>query len=57
MAFKVGSSLEEFGLARRLLEKSGTPVLYEAQRGFSRSVHVLDPDGNEIELYVDIPGD
>ena len=57
VAFKVGSSLEEFGLARRLLEKSGTPVLYEAQRGFSRSVHVLDPDGNEIELYVDIPGD
>lgn len=23
----------------------------------SRSVHVLDPDGNEIELYVDISGD
>ena len=22
--------------------------------GSSRSVHVLDPDGNEIELYVDI---
>ena len=54
VAFKVGSSLEEFGLARSLLEESGTPVLYEAQRGFSRSVHVLDPDGNEIELYVDI---
>ena len=55
--FKVGSSLEEFGLARSLLDESGTPVLYEAQRGFSRSVHVLDPDGNEIELYVDISGD
>ena len=57
VAFKVGSSLEEFGLARSLLDESGTPVLYEAQRGFSRSVHVLDPDGNEIELYVDISGD
>jgi catechol 2,3-dioxygenase len=57
VAFKVGSSPEEFGLARRLLDESGTPVLYEAQRGFSRSVHVLDPDGNEIELYVDILGD
>jgi catechol-2,3-dioxygenase len=53
----VGSSLEEFGLARSLLDESGTPVLYEAQRGLSRSVHVLDPDGNEIELYVDISGD
>ena len=57
VAFKVGSSLEEFGLARSLLDESGTRVLYEAQRGFSRSVHVLDPDGNEIELYVDISGD
>ena len=55
VAFKVGSSVEEFGLARSLLEASGTPVLYEAERGFSRSVHVLDPDGNEIELYVDNP--
>ena len=54
VAFKVGSSLEEFGLARSLLDESGSPVLYEAQRGFSNGVHVLDPDGNEIELYVDI---
>jgi catechol 2,3-dioxygenase len=57
VAFKVGSSLEEFGLARSLLDESGTPVLYEAQRGFSRTLHVLDPNGNEIELYVDISGD
>jgi catechol-2,3-dioxygenase len=54
VAFKVGSTMEEFSLARRLLEESGGPVLYEAERGHSRSVHVLDPDGNEIELYVDI---
>ncbi len=54
VAFKVGSSTEEFALARNLLEVSGAPVLYEAERGFSRSVHVLDPDGNEMELYVDI---
>jgi catechol 2,3-dioxygenase len=54
VAFKVGSSVEEFGLARSLLEASGAPVLYEAERGFSKSVHVLDPDGNEIEFYVDI---
>jgi catechol 2,3-dioxygenase len=55
VAFKVGSSVQDLGLARGLLEASGTPVLYEAERGFSRSIHVLDPDGNEIELYVDIP--
>ena len=54
VAFKVGSSIAEFDLARSVLDASGTPILYEAERGFSRSVHVLDPDGNEIELYVDI---
>jgi catechol 2,3-dioxygenase len=54
VAFKVGSSLEELRLVRGLLEVSGTSVLYEAERGSTRSVHVLDPDGNEIELYVDI---
>jgi catechol-2,3-dioxygenase len=37
-----------------ILEGSGSPVLYEAERGSSRSVHVLDPDGNEIELYIDL---
>jgi len=57
VAFKVGSSIEEFGQARSVLEASGSRVLYEAERGFSRSVHVLDPDGNEIELYVDIPNE
>lgn len=54
VAFKVGGSAEEFGLARRLFDASGIRVLYEAERGSSRSVHLLDPDGNEIELYVDI---
>lgn len=54
VAFRVGNSREEFDVARGLLEASGSPVLYEAERSFARSVHVLDPDGNEIELYVDI---
>ena len=31
VAFKVGSSAEEFRLARSVLETSGTPVLYEAR--------------------------
>jgi len=36
-----------------VLQASGTPILYEAERVFAKSVHVLDPDGNEIELYID----
>jgi catechol 2,3-dioxygenase len=53
VAFKVGSSDEELHLVGQMLRDAGTPVLYEAERGFATSVHVLDPDGNEIELYVD----
>ncbi len=53
VAFRVGSSVEELALVRNMLHDSRTPVLYEADRGFAKSVHVLDPDGNEIELYID----
>ena len=52
VAFKVGDSAETLSLVRKVLHASGTPVLYEAERTFTKSVHVLDPDGNEIELYV-----
>jgi catechol 2,3-dioxygenase len=53
VAFKVGDSVEVLSLVRKVVLAAGTPVLYEAERTFTRSVHVLDPDGNEIELYVD----
>jgi hypothetical protein len=53
VAFKVGSSSEELRLIRGVLRDSGTRILYEAARGFTTSVNVLDPDDNEIELYVD----
>jgi catechol-2,3-dioxygenase len=52
VAFKIGNSAEELRLARSVLERERTPVLYEAERRFTRSLHVIDPDGNEIELYV-----
>ena len=54
VAFKIGGSAEELRLARSVLETKRIPVLYEAERRLTRSLHVLDPDGNEIELYVDV---
>ena len=56
VAFKIGVSGEELGLARSELHESGTRILYEAERSHTKSIHVLDPDGNEIELYVDTSG-
>lgn len=53
VAFKVGSSEETLRLVREVLHSAGTTVLYEARRAFTKSIHVLDPDENEIELYID----
>jgi catechol-2,3-dioxygenase len=53
VAFKVGSSDETLRLVRDVLHAAGTTVLYEAERAFTKSLHVLDPDKNEIELYID----
>ncbi len=53
VAFKVGSSAETLHRARDLLHAAGTTVLYEAERAFTKSIHILDPDENEIELYID----
>ena len=53
IAFKVGDSDEQFASMRADLEAAGIPVLYMADRAFTRSVHLLDPDGNEVELYID----
>lgn len=56
VAFKIGRSVEELRQARSELDASGTRCLYEADRAFAKSVHVLDPDGNEVELYVETLG-
>jgi catechol 2,3-dioxygenase len=49
VAFSIGSSLEELRDARRWVESHGLPPFGETPSSFS----VRDPDGHEIELYVD----
>jgi catechol 2,3-dioxygenase len=56
VAFKIGRSVEELRQARKVLDASGTRCLYEADRAFAKSVHVLDPDGHEVELYIETIG-
>jgi catechol 2,3-dioxygenase len=53
LAFRIGASREDLHLVRDVLQASATTVLYEAERAFTKSLHVLDPDGNEIELYIE----
>src|SRR3954463_3697419 len=53
VAFKVGDSLDEFRRVEAVLDAAGIATLYEADRAFTKSLHVEDPDGHEIELYID----
>ncbi|MGZ6908744.1 MAG: VOC family protein [Acidimicrobiia bacterium] len=53
VAFKIGDSLDELDSVKSELEAAGIAILYEAERAFTTSLHMLDPDQNEIELYID----
>ena len=53
VAFKIGDSIDEFCSAKADLDTAGVPVLYVADRAYTKSMHLLDPDGNEVELYID----
>ncbi len=53
VAFKIGDSLDEFRRVEAVLDAAGIATLYVADRAFTKSVHVEDPDGHEVELYID----
>lgn len=53
VAFKVGDSREDFDALRSHLDSASIETLYIAERAFTTSVHLLDPDGHEVELYID----
>lgn len=51
IAFDVGASLDDLAAARRWVERHGLVPFGETATSFS----IRDPDGHEIELYVDLP--
>jgi catechol-2,3-dioxygenase len=53
---KIGDSDEELRQALERLQEEGVRVVGTADHTVTHSVYILDPDGNEIELYVDVPG-
>ena len=38
------------------LRAHGVPVLGASDHTVTHSLYIADPDGNEIELYIDVPG-
>ena len=53
--FKIGDSLDELKKAYRELYSAGIQVKGMSDHTISKSIYLHDPDGNEIELYVDDP--
>ena len=53
IGIKVGDSLDELRAAKRDLERAGITIAGMSDHTVSQSLYLHDPDGNEVELYVD----
>ncbi len=54
IGFKIGNSPEDIQHAYRELQEKGVPIVGSADHTVTHSLYVLDPDGNELELYADV---
>jgi catechol 2,3-dioxygenase len=55
IGLKVGDSDDELREALARLHDAGVTVSGASDHTVSHSLYILDPDGNELELYVDVP--
>jgi catechol 2,3-dioxygenase len=53
IGIKVGDSLDELRQVKRELDGTGIPIDGMSDHTVSQSLYLKDPDGNEVELYVD----
>lgn len=53
IGIKVGDSLDELRQAKTELEQAGISIDGMSDHTVSQSLYLKDPDGNEVELYVD----
>jgi catechol 2,3-dioxygenase len=54
IGFKIGDSDDELRSALKELQEKGVRVVGTANHHVTHSLYILDPDGNELELYVDV---
>ena len=53
LAFKVGDDVRDLVEMKARLEGAGVQILGASDHTVSKSLYVMDPDGIEIELYID----
>jgi catechol 2,3-dioxygenase len=52
----VGETDDDLRAALAALEAAGATIVGASDHTVTHSLYIEDPDGNEIELYVDVPG-
>ncbi len=57
LGLKIGERDEDLRAALAELEAAGVPLTGTADHTVTHSLYLRDPDGNEIELYVDVRDD
>jgi catechol-2,3-dioxygenase len=53
-ALKVGTTDDELRGALAELEAADVPIEHTTDHGVTHSVYLKDPDGNRVELYIDV---
>lgn len=54
IGFKIGDSPEDIKQAYYELKEKSVPIIGTADHTVTHSIYILDPDGNELELYADV---
>ncbi len=54
IGLKIGNSLKELKEALKELKKQDVVIVGLSDHTVTNSIYIKDPDGNEIELYVDV---
>src|ERR1700758_4052255 len=53
---KIGDSDDQLREAVARLRDAGATIVGASDHTVTHSLYIKDPDGNEIELYIDVPG-
>lgn len=54
IGFKIGDGAESLQAVYRELRDAGVSIVGASDHTVTHSLYILDPDGNELELYADI---
>jgi len=56
IGLKIGDSDDELRAAVAELDRAGVEVTGASDHTVTHSLYLRDPDGNEVELFIDVPG-